>query len=83
ALSGTLAQGCYIRGMALGDASFVTNMDFLRLPMTVFADWAVFRALPTFWVWPGAALIVGAALYISVREARLGGKKPVKAPASP
>jgi len=71
ALTATGAQACYIKGMAIGEASYVTAMDFLRLPMAVAADWLVFKTLPGFWVWPGTALIIGATAYISIREARL------------
>ena len=71
ALSGTAAQACYIKGMSLGEASFVSGMDFLRLPMTVTADWFVFAMMPTIWVWPGAGLIIAATLYIAYRESKV------------
>ena len=74
ALSGTAAQASYIKGMSLGDASFVSGMDFLRLPMTVGADWFVFAMMPTIWVWPGAGLIIVSTLYITYRESKAQSK---------
>lgn len=74
AISATATQACYIKGMAAGEASYVTAMDFLRLPMAVAADWLVFRTLPGIWVWPGTALIIASTAYISVREARIKAK---------
>lgn len=70
AISATITQALYIKGMAIGEASYVSAMDFLRLPMAVAADWLVFKTLPGFWVWPGTALIIASTLYISIREAR-------------
>ncbi len=70
AVSGLAAQYCYITAMSIGDASFLSPMDYLRLPMTAAADWAVFRVLPGLSVWSGAAVIVAATLYITWRERR-------------
>lgn len=79
AISATATQACYIKGMAVGEASYVTAMDFLRLPMAVAADWLVFKTLPGFWVWPGTALIIAATAYISIREARARERARVEA----
>lgn len=69
-------QYCYIKAMSVGDASFLSPMDYLRLPMAAMADWLLFRLLPGFYVWIGAALIVISTLYIAIREARLRRKQP-------
>lgn len=69
-LTGLGAQFCYITAMSIGDASFLSPMDYLRLPMAAVIDWAVFRLLPGPFVWFGAAIIVSATLYIAVRETR-------------
>ncbi|MEO0721165.1 MAG: DMT family transporter [Pseudomonadota bacterium] len=66
-------QFCYIKAMSVGDASFLSPMDYLRLPMAAGADWLLFRILPGLYVWIGAALIVGSTLFIAVREARKRG----------
>ena len=68
AVAGLAAQGCYIRGLNLNDASFVSVIDYLRLPMTAAVDWVVFRALPPPAVWLGAIIVVLASSYIVWRE---------------
>lgn len=68
-LTGLAAQFCYVKAMTLGDASFLSPMDYLRLPMAALADFALFRLLPGPFVWLGAAIIVTATLYITLREA--------------
>ncbi len=70
ALSGLLAQTCYITGMSKGDASFLSTIDYLRLPMTASADWLIFQEFPGPMVWIGALIIVVSTLYITIREAR-------------
>lgn len=70
ALSGVLAQTCYITGMSKGDASFLSTIDYLRLPMTASADWLIFQEFPGPMVWVGALIIVGSTLYITFREAQ-------------
>lgn len=75
ALSGVLAQTCYITGMSKGDASFLSTIDYLRLPMTASMDWLIFHEFPGPMVWIGALIIVGSTLYITFREARLDSRK--------
>jgi drug/metabolite transporter (DMT)-like permease len=43
---GVAGQYFYIRGMAIGDASFLSPIDYLRLPMAATVDWLLFKALP-------------------------------------
>ncbi len=78
ALSGVLAQTCYITGMSKGDASFLSTIDYLRLPMTATADWLIFQEFPGPLVWIGAAIIVVSTLYITIREARSARIPPAK-----
>lgn len=68
ALTGVAAQYCYINAMAIGDASFLAPVDYLRLPMAAVADWFVFKLLPGLNVWLGALIIVSATLIITLRE---------------
>jgi len=70
-LGGVLGQYCYIRAMTVGDASFLAPVDYLRLPMAALADWLIFKALPENNVWYGTAIIVAAALLITVRERKV------------
>lgn len=76
AVCGVIGQGMYIKGLSVGDASFVSNVDFIRLPMTASADFIFFKVLPPTYIWPGAALIIGSLIYISWREARLNVTEP-------
>ncbi|MFN7055405.1 DMT family transporter [Hyphomonas sp.] len=80
AFMGVVSQFCFIKGMSVGDASFLSPMDYLRLPMGAVADWVMIRALPGPFVWAGAAIIVVSTLYITWREHRLNQKKPVVPP---
>lgn len=76
AFAGFIAQFCFIKGMSIGDASFLSPMDYLRLPMGAFADWIMIRALPGLFVWIGAGIIVVSTLYITWREHVRNGRKP-------
>ncbi len=80
AFFGVVAQFCFIKGMSVGDASFLSPMDYLRLPMGAVADWVMIRALPGMFVWAGAGIIVVSTLYITWREHVTNQKKPVQPP---
>lgn len=67
---GFVSQFCFIYAMSIGDASFLSPIDYLRLPMSAVADFWVFRLVPGFSVWIGAAIIVISTLYIGWRERR-------------
>jgi drug/metabolite transporter (DMT)-like permease len=80
AFFGVVAQFCFIKGMSVGDASFLSPMDYLRLPMGATADWFMIRSLPGPFVWAGAGIIVVSTLYITWREHLLNQKKPLLPP---
>lgn len=65
---GVAGQYFYIRGMAIGDASFLSPIDYLRLPMAATVDWFLFHALPDHWTWVGTVIIISATAYITLRE---------------
>lgn len=65
---GFVSQFCFIFAMSIGDASFLSPIDYLRLPMSAVADFAVFRLIPGLNVWFGALIIVASTLYIGWRE---------------
>ncbi len=71
---GVGGQYLYIRGMSIGDASFLSPIDYLRLPMAAAVDWFIFHVLPGHWTWAGTVLIIGATAYITLRERRLRRK---------
>lgn len=72
---GFVSQFCFIYAMSIGDASFLSPIDYLRLPMSAVADFWVFRLIPGFSVWVGAAIIVVSTLYIGWRERVRGVRK--------
>ena len=55
---------------AAADAAFVQPFDHVKLPLNILAGWLVFGFLPTGRLWLGAALIVGASLFLLLRESR-------------
>lgn len=67
---GFVSQFCFIYAMSIGDASFLSPIDYLRLPMSAVADFWVFRLIPGMSVWVGAAIIVVSTFYIGWRERR-------------
>jgi drug/metabolite transporter (DMT)-like permease len=54
----------------------VQPFDDLKLPLNVFAGWLVFGYAPSGYLWLGALLILGASLFLMLREA---GKETVSA----
>lgn len=73
--TGFISQFCFISAMSVGDASFLSPIDYLRLPMSAVADFAVFRLIPGLNVWIGAVIIVTSTLYIGMRERRLSRRQ--------
>ena len=72
---GFASQFCFIYAMSIGDASFLSPIDYLRLPMSAAADFWVFRLIPGASVWVGAAIIVVSTFYIGWRERRNAKQK--------
>lgn len=63
-----LAQWSLARAYANADASFIQPFDLVKLPLNVLAGWLVFGYVPPGKLWLGAALLVGATLFILHRE---------------
>jgi drug/metabolite transporter (DMT)-like permease len=53
-----------------GDASAVSPLQYLRLPLLALAGWVVWGEVPDAWGWIGAAVILAGALLVTVTEAR-------------
>ena len=68
---GTLSWLTQTRAYFLIDASAVVPFEFLRLPFAALVAYLWFAAVPSVWTWLGGALIFGATVYITEREARL------------
>ncbi|MBU1174461.1 MAG: DMT family transporter [Alphaproteobacteria bacterium] len=50
------------------DATYLQPFDDLKLPFNLLIGWVLLSQVPGLWFWPGAALIVGASIYIARRE---------------
>lgn len=69
---GVVTQACYIRGMALGEASLMGPIDYLRILFTSALGYLMFGQWPLPNTYAGAAVIVAAALYIMLHGRRIG-----------
>lgn len=65
-----LAQLAVAKAYNLADASYIQPFDFIKLPLNVLAGWLVFNWVPPGKLWLGAAIIIGATMYITHTEAK-------------
>jgi drug/metabolite transporter (DMT)-like permease len=70
-LFGTVAHWFLTRAYKLGDASALTPITFVQLPVVAVLSWMLFGEVIDAWTLAGAAIICGSTLYIAHREARL------------
>lgn len=70
ALAGTAAPYCIIRAVRHAEASLVSPLGFLRLPLTAMFGFVLFGEPTEIWTWVGAALIFGGAYLATHGEAR-------------
>ena len=75
----TLTHQCMTRAFKTAEASFVTGISFLRLPLAVLAAWLVFDEWPKGAIWLGGAIIVAANVYIARRELTLARRSRISA----
>ena len=68
---------CFVHGYAIGEASLIGPMEYIRLVLAALAGYFIFSEVPGPWTWVGAAIIVSATLYITRREAKLGRRAAV------
>ena len=68
-VAGTLAQSCAVRGWATGEHSALAPVQYVQLIFAAGFGFVLFTELPDTWTVIGAAIIVGATLYIARREA--------------
>ena len=74
AVLSVLAQTCGVRGYAVGEASVVGPIDYLRLIFAALAGYALFGEVPGALTWIGAGIIVASALYVAQRG-RFGARR--------
>lgn len=60
-----------VAAMRVGDISFVAPFRYASLIVAITLGLIVFGEWPDLWTWAGAALVVGAGVYVIWREARL------------
>jgi drug/metabolite transporter (DMT)-like permease len=64
----------YVRAMRLADASITMPVDYARLLWMVGWGYLLYSEVPDTATWLGAALIIGSALFITVREQQLAAE---------
>ncbi len=67
----TVGHLAITRALVTAEASAVAPYDFVRLPIAALIGYFAFGEAPDAWTWVGAAIIFGATLYITHREAQL------------
>jgi drug/metabolite transporter (DMT)-like permease len=70
-LFGTGGHMCWTRALRLGDASLLTPISFVQLPVVSVAAYFLFDETISLWTAAGAAIIFGSNAYIAHREAQL------------
>ena len=63
------------RAYGLADASFVSAIDYARLPFAALIGWILFSELSDIWTWIGASIIFCSTLYIARREMMISKSK--------
>lgn len=72
---------CLSQAYRLADAATVAPFEYMGLLLAVFWGWVIFSELPSWEVWAGMTLILGAGLFVFLRErqkARVVALGPVK-----
>lgn len=75
---GLASQAMIIHAFRTGEASFVAPFDYSKLLAAGLIGFFVFAEVPDLWTLMGAAIIVGATLYIARRESAVGRRPPAK-----
>ena len=80
---GSLGQGIVVRAYTVGEATAVAPFDYVRMIYAIAVGILIFNEWPDAWTLVGALIIVGSALYIARREARLDASQRVATPREP
>lgn len=67
----TVGYVAAVSAMRVGEMSYVAPFRYVSLLVAILAGLAVFGEWPDIWTWAGSALVVGAGVYMILREARL------------
>ncbi len=71
---GTLGHMCWTRALKRADASLLTPISFVQVPLVAFFGWWLFDEALTIWLVIGASIIFIANAYIAHREAMLASR---------
>jgi drug/metabolite transporter (DMT)-like permease len=77
---GAAGQYCVVRGYRVGEATALIPFDYARLLFAAVIGILLFAEIPDIWTLTGAAVIVGATLYIALREVKVGKQTNEKKP---
>jgi len=83
ALCGPYAMVLWINALRLADASAIAPLSYVRLIFAAGFGVLLFNEMPDAWLGLGAALIVGSALYITRREAKVTEHRAAPLAAAP
>ncbi|MFT7595647.1 MAG: S-adenosylmethionine uptake transporter [Paracoccaceae bacterium] len=67
-LNATIIGYCLSQAYRMSDAAAVAPFEYVGLPLAVFWGWMIWSDLPDWEVWIGMALIMGAGLFVFLRE---------------
>jgi drug/metabolite transporter (DMT)-like permease len=67
-LATAVSQYLFSLAYKVADATYVQPFDDLKLPLNTLVGWIVLAQVPSVWFWPGAALILGASLFVLSHE---------------
>lgn len=67
----------WYRALSLADASAITPIDYLRLPISAAVGYLAFGEVTDGWTWIGGAIIAGSAIWLAHHEIRRRRKIPV------
>ena len=59
---------CLSQAYRLSDAATVAPFEYVGLPLAVFWGWVIWSEVPDMPIWTGMALIIGAGLFVFLRE---------------
>lgn len=65
-----IGQYCLTLAYSVADATYVQPFDDLKLPLNVLVGWLFFSYAPSGYLWLGAAMILGASLFMLTHEMR-------------
>ena len=77
---GTVGHALLYASLKLGRVSFILPLDYIRIVWSSVLGFVLFGYLPTFQLYVGSMMIIGAAAFISYREMKIA-KPPAEEPA--